>query len=257
MNMRLGPLGTLGLGALLMYLFDPQAGRRRRALVRDKINRSADKARGAVDVTARDFKNRIIGLAAETKSLIYEKEVSDEVLAARIRSKLGGLVSHPSSVEVKVENGKAILSGPILAKEIDPLVSYVSSMRHVAGVENRFEAHDSAQSIPGLQGRLGPRATGHTPDLMQVNWSPTSRFIAGTFGGTLALYGARQLNVLGTAVATLGAAVFARALTNMEFKRLIGLGKNSDMDGDQKSGNKNGEPEHHAAQKGQTENNVF
>ena len=240
MNMRLSPLGTLGLGALLMYIFDPQMGRRRRALARDKVNRSAHKAREAVDVTARDFKNRIVGLAAETKSLIYEKEVADEVLAARIRSKLGGLVSNPSSVEVKVENGKAIVSGPILAEEIDRLISYVSSMRHVAGVENRLEAHDSAQSIPGLQGRPEPRATGHTPDLMQVSWSPTSRFIAGTFGGTLALYGARQLNVLGTAVATLGAALFARALTNMELKRLIGLGAKSDMD---------------AAQKGQTEHN--
>ena len=30
-------LVTLGLGALAMYLFDPQQGRRRRALVRDQI----------------------------------------------------------------------------------------------------------------------------------------------------------------------------------------------------------------------------
>jgi uncharacterized membrane protein len=224
MNKRFDLIGILGLGALLMYIFDPQMGRRRRGVARDKMNRFAHKTLDAIDVTSRDLKNRVIGLAAETKNLISAKTVSDEVLVERVRSKLGALVSHPSSIEVKVENGKVILSGPILASEVDRLIKYVSSMRHVASVEKRLEVHESAASIPGLQGQPGVRKTGEAPDLMQVTWSPTTRFIAGTFGGTLALYGARQLNVLGTAVATLGTAILARALTNMEFKRLIGLG---------------------------------
>src|SRR5919106_2679513 len=59
---------------------------------------------------------------------------------------------------------------------------------------------------------------------MQASWSPATRFIAGTAGGTLALYGLRQLNAFGAAVSALGTAVLARALTNMEFKRLIGIG---------------------------------
>src|SRR5919106_467661 len=224
MNKRFDLIGILGLGALLMYIFDPQMGRRRRGVARDKMNRFAHKTLDAIDVTSRDLKNRVIGLAAETKNLISAKTVSDEVLVERVRSKLGALVSHPSSIEVKVENGKVILSGPILASEVDRLIKYVSSMRHVASVEKRLEVHESAASIPGLQGQPGVRKTGEAPDLMQVTWSPTTRFIAGTFGGTLALYSARQLNVLGTAVATLGTAILARALTNMEFKRLIGLG---------------------------------
>ena len=188
------------------------------------MNRFAHKTLDAMDVTSRDLKNRVVGLAAETKSLISPREVSDEVLAPRIRSKLGGLVGHPSSIDVKVENGKVILSGPILASEVDRLINHVSAMRHVKGVENRLEVHESAGSVPGLQGQPGARKSGEAPDLMQVSWSPTTRFVAGTLGGTLALYGARQLNLLGTAVATLGAAIFARALTNMEFKRLTGIG---------------------------------
>jgi uncharacterized membrane protein len=59
---------------------------------------------------------------------------------------------------------------------------------------------------------------------MQASWSPATRFIAGTAGGTLALYGLRQLNIFGTAVSALGSAVLACALTNMQFKRLIGVG---------------------------------
>jgi uncharacterized membrane protein len=224
MKTRFNLFGMLGLGALLMYIFDPQVGRRRRAVARDKMNRFTHKTLDAIDVTSRDLKNRVTGLAAEAKRLISTKEVSDERLAERVRSKLGAFVSHPSSIDVKVENGKVILSGPILTAEVDRLINYISSMWHVKGVENRLEVHESAGSIPGLQGQPGPRKTGETPDLMQVNWSPTTRFIAGTFGGTLALYGARQLNILGTAVATLGAAIFARALTNMEFKRLTGIG---------------------------------
>jgi hypothetical protein len=213
MNKRLGSLGSLGLGALIMYVFDPQAGRRRRALVRDKILRGKNKTMDAIDVIARDFKNRIIGLASETRRLIHAEEVTDEVLTERIRSKLGGLVSHPSSVQVKVENRTAILSGPILTAEAEHLINHIASMRHVASVENRLEMHESAESIPGLQGKAGVRASG------EVNWSPTTRFIAGTFAATLALYGAKKLNLFGTAVATVGAGVLARALSN---KRLRG-----------------------------------
>ena len=214
MNKRLGSLGSLGLGALIMYLFDPQAGRRRRASVRDKIRRGKNKTLDAIDVIAPDFKNRIIGLAAETRRLMHAEEVTDEVLAERIRSKLGGLVSHPSSVQVKVENRTAILSGPILTAEAEHLINHIASMRHVASVENQLEMHEREESIPGLQGKAGVRASGET-----WNWSPTTRFIAGTFGATLALYGAKKLNLFGTAVATVGAGVLARALSN---KRLRG-----------------------------------
>ena len=221
MNKRLGSLGSLGLGALIMYVFDPQAGRRRRALVRDKIRRGKNKTLDAIDVIARDFKNRIIGLAAETRRLMHAEEVTDEVLAERIRSKFGGLVSHPSSVKVKVENRTAILSGPILTAEAEHLINHIASMRHVASVENRLEMHERGESIPGLQGKAGLRASRETWNRMQVNWSPTTRFIAGTFGATLALYGAKKLNLFGTAVATVGAGVLARALWNKRVRGAV------------------------------------
>ena len=223
MSKRFKFFGSLGVGALLMYVLDPQVGRRRRAVVRDKLNRLAHKATDAVDITARDLQNRMQGMTAKARSLIAEKEISDETLAQRIRSKLGGLVSHPSSIEVKVQAAKVTLSGPILSRELDRLLRQISSMRHVSEVENNLEVHETAESVPGLQGQSAQRK-GQVPDLLQANWSPTSRFVAGTLGGSLALYGARKLSLFGTAVASLGAAIVARALTNMEFKRLIGIG---------------------------------
>jgi hypothetical protein len=192
-NKPLGWIGSLGLGALLIYIFDPQMGRRRRAVVRDKVTRLRHKTVDAIGVTSRDLKNRVIGLAAETRSLVSRADGSDEILVQRVRSKLGALVSHPGSVDVKAETGRIILSGPILAGEVDRLLTRVSSMPEVKSVENRLEVHESAESIPGLQGEPEQRKGGEKLDVMQTNWAPATRFIAGTFGAATALYGARKV----------------------------------------------------------------
>ena len=58
----------VGVGA--MFLLDPDRGRRRRALVRDKMKRAANKTSDALDATARDLRHRTVGLAAEARSLM-------------------------------------------------------------------------------------------------------------------------------------------------------------------------------------------
>ena len=55
---QLTMLSGVGLGAALMYAFDPDRGKRRRARLRDKLVSTTDKAANAVGATARDFKNR-------------------------------------------------------------------------------------------------------------------------------------------------------------------------------------------------------
>jgi hypothetical protein len=50
-----------GMGASLMYFFDPGMGRRRRALVRDQGVHLARRLDDAVDVTSRDLTNRAAG----------------------------------------------------------------------------------------------------------------------------------------------------------------------------------------------------
>ncbi|MGH7264336.1 MAG: YtxH domain-containing protein, partial [Candidatus Rokuibacteriota bacterium] len=57
----------LGVGAALTYFLDPQAGRRRRALVRDKVARLVNKTGAAAGATARDVRNRALGTAAELR----------------------------------------------------------------------------------------------------------------------------------------------------------------------------------------------
>ncbi|MFN6964343.1 MAG: hypothetical protein ACK4S4_11330 [Pyrinomonadaceae bacterium] len=58
-------LGGLGVGAALMYFFDPQEGSRRRALVKDKATSINDRAQDAISGRVQDVTNRAKGLLHE------------------------------------------------------------------------------------------------------------------------------------------------------------------------------------------------
>jgi hypothetical protein len=68
MNKALTLLGGLGVGAALMYLFDPERGNRRRALRRDKAVRLNKHTQRAVTGKVEDLKNRTKGMLHEAKS---------------------------------------------------------------------------------------------------------------------------------------------------------------------------------------------
>jgi hypothetical protein len=217
---KLGLLGSAGLaaglGAGLMYLLDPQAGGRRRALARDQAVHGLKKGGVAAGKTARDLANRTRGLVAETGSKLHHEQVDDQVLSDRVRSKMGRLVSHPSAIEVAAQDGCVILSGPVLAEEVDKLLAKVHSVRGVREVENRLEVHESAGNISALQGE------GRTArPLWQRNWAPTTRLLAGTAGGALAVAGLARRDKLGAVLGAVGLGLLARGLKN----RTEGLGR--------------------------------
>jgi gas vesicle protein len=55
-------VGGVALGALAMYVLDPDRGKRRRALVKDKIYSTAVQTRKNVYAKSRDLANRTRGL---------------------------------------------------------------------------------------------------------------------------------------------------------------------------------------------------
>ena len=59
-----------GVGALAMFILDPDSGRRRRAYARDKVTHYGKQATEAVESTARDLRNRAQGLAAEARGAV-------------------------------------------------------------------------------------------------------------------------------------------------------------------------------------------
>jgi uncharacterized membrane protein len=212
----------LATGAGALFLLDPQRGGRRRALVRDKLVRAAHKGADAVDATARDFSQRAQGIAAEARARLRSQDVDDDVLVARVRSKVGRVLSHPHAVRVEATDGRVVLEGPVLAHELNDLLSAVWRVRGVADVENRLQVYHRPGDIPSLQG--GAPRPGERYELMQENWSPTARLLAGACGGSLIAWGLTRRDAAGIGLLALGAALAARGATNLEFRRLIGVG---------------------------------
>jgi gas vesicle protein len=69
----MGVATGLAVGALAMFVFDPQQGRRRRALARDKAMHYSREAGKLVSSTSQDLKNRAYGLAKETEGMVREQ----------------------------------------------------------------------------------------------------------------------------------------------------------------------------------------
>ena len=69
-------LGGLGAGAALMYLFDPNGGRRRRALIRDKAVGVSNSIRAGVTARTHDLANRTKGLMHEARSIVPRRDSS-------------------------------------------------------------------------------------------------------------------------------------------------------------------------------------
>jgi osmotically-inducible protein OsmY len=148
--MALGAWIGAGVGAGLMYLGDPVQGRRRRALVRDKAVHLANQAGECAAATGRHLANRARGMVIAAVS--PAGATSDDVLTARVRSRLGRLVSHPHALDVKAHAGRVTLSGPVLTSEVEALTKGVEHVPGVMEVENRLDVHDTAANVPALQG---------------------------------------------------------------------------------------------------------
>jgi uncharacterized membrane protein len=209
----------MGLGAGLIYILDPEMGNRRRARARDRVAHLVNKTGSQVEAKARDLQNRSLGVASEWVSRLTREEVTDEILTARVRSKLGTVVSHPGSITVRVDRGRVILSGPILSRETNKLLAGIRSVRGVVALDDQLEVHAQADGIPGLQGE------GKAPGgALQEGWSPAARILGGAAGGALALYAARREGMLATAIGTFGLGLLVRGVTNRPMARLVGIG---------------------------------
>jgi hypothetical protein len=195
-----------------MYFFDPDVGRRRRALVRDQLVHAGNELRDCCDATWRDLSNRARGVMAGFSAMFRGDRASDEVLAARVRTKLGRYVSHPRSIGVSTHDGCVVLSGPVLVNEVRDLILAILSVRGVTRVEDRLDVHEEAGDISGLQG--GRSRAGEPLEWAQANWSPAGRLLAGIAGGALLGIGCTRRFPVACALGTLGIGLLARAVTN-------------------------------------------
>jgi uncharacterized membrane protein/osmotically-inducible protein OsmY len=215
-------LTGLGVGVGLMYFLDPERGRRRRALIRDRLAHSAHISTEAMGATGRDVMHRATGAVSRVRGTFQRGPADDVVLIERVRAKLGRLVSHPHAIEVDAVDGVVTLRGPILQAEVPRLLSDVEHVRGVREVVNALDEHKEAGDVPSLQG--GGTPPDIHPDIWQREWSPTTRLLVGSAGTALAGYGASRRDLPGTLLAASGLGLLARAATNLDTRRLTGIG---------------------------------
>lgn len=215
------PLAGAAVGAIAMYLFDPDRGRRRRALLRDQVVSAASHLDDTIETIAHDLAHRAQGLMAEARSAMAEEQVSDEVLVNRVRAKMGRVVSHPGAVEVTAVQGRVILSGVVLEYEHEDLLRAARAVEGVREAEDRLEVHKTADGVSALQG--GHPRPGERFELMQENWSPATRALVGAAGSALGLYALKSRNLIGLIAGAAGTAMFLRSATNMPLRRLAGM----------------------------------
>ncbi len=215
-------LAGIGIGAGTMYYSDPRIGRRRRAELGDRMNHMQHQAVHSFNLSSVDFVNRTQGTFSQVRSLFKRfREVPDSVIEARIRSILGRYVSHPHVIHVNVNRGHTVLSGLLLAHELEPVLENVARVAGVRHLENRLETHSREDHLSSLQG--GKPRTGKHIDILQMNWAPATRVIMGALGSSLGVYGLRRKDIWGTIATGIGAMTLMRSITNTEVKRLLGL----------------------------------
>jgi hypothetical protein len=168
-------VGT-GVGGTLAYFLDPGQGRRRRALVRDKATSALRRAREALDATFEDARNRARGIVAETRGRLTETAPPpDDVLVERVRARLGLVASFPGAIEVRAEQGRVTLSGPVPANEVRRIAWTARRVRGVRSVDDCLEPH-ATPDVPALQGT--PSAAAQRAIRPWRTWSPTARAAA-------------------------------------------------------------------------------
>ncbi len=147
--MRRLVLGT-GLGALLSFFFDPQSGRRRRNMTRDRVlalfrrgGRKAERAGRAVAAEAYGVSQKVQHREEEPK------EFDDVTLARKVETEIFRDADVPKGqINVNAENGVVVLRGEVGTPEmIDDLVEKARNVQGVRDVENLLH-------VPGTEARM-------------------------------------------------------------------------------------------------------
>ena len=130
----------MGLGALLAYFFDPDNGRRRRAMARDRIpafvrgmSKSAQRTGGTVAAKAGGVKQKATHLKEEEKP-----QPDDVTLARKVETEIFRDADVPKGqINVNAENGKIVLRGEVEKPElIQDLEKKTKKVQGVTEVEN-------------------------------------------------------------------------------------------------------------------------
>jgi osmotically-inducible protein OsmY len=152
MNPRYTWAAMLGVGAGLMFLLDPQAGNRRRKLLRDKLRRFSRQAGDRASAWSEMAADHAQGFVAETTARLRDEQVDDRTLVERVRAELGRVMTHVRAVNVDAHNGHVTLRGDVLEHEAEAALAATRTTRGVRSVEDMLVRHPEPGRMPSLQG---------------------------------------------------------------------------------------------------------
>lgn len=220
----------LGLGMGLMYFLDPNRGNRRRRLIRDQAVHLRHQGGKALTQSIRDLSHRTQGMWSNLKSLVdFRKEQpSDDLLTARVRSRIGRVTSHPHAIEVSSNEGRVTLRGSILEQEYDAVIHATQRVQGVQQIQPQLNSYFQAEGVPELQG--GRRRKQAALDFMQVRWAPATRFLIGSMGAVSMIYALsrpfrRERVFLQASLMIGGSLMVLRSTTQLQFRQLLGIEK--------------------------------
>jgi uncharacterized membrane protein len=223
-GLSLATIAAASAGAA--YFLDPRSGRRRRALLRDQASRLAHQSCDFVAKAGRDARQRIRGLYEESANHFRGIDADDTILEQRVRAELGRLSTHPGAIEVSSNDAVVRLRGDALETEVPQVLAGVKGVRGVKDVVNEMRVHQDAGSIPSLQGE-GDRRPARF-EYFQENWAPAPRLLAGAAGLAFMVDGFRRHSPVGLGLATIGAALLGRSVSNAPWSRLLGIGASAE-----------------------------
>lgn len=148
-----GNLFSLGLGAFLMWLFDPDRGSSRRAILQDKLGATFRRASGRAQRRARYASGQVVGMKEKVSKVASGEKfpADDQTLLAKIQSEaLGGSVVPKERINVNVQDGIAFLRGQLDTREqIDEIEQSVRKVEGVIDVRNLL--HLPGETAPNIE----------------------------------------------------------------------------------------------------------
>lgn len=133
-------LGLVGIGAALTYFFDPQQGRRRRAMARDRVAGFVRRRARQGERLGRAASAQTEGLVQKAKHLEEEPkpQPDDVTLTRKVETEIFRDADIPKGqINVNAENGKIYLRGEVVKPEmIKDLEERARKVQGVQEVEN-------------------------------------------------------------------------------------------------------------------------
>jgi uncharacterized membrane protein len=203
-----GMVGGMMLGALAMYLADPDMGRRRRAAMQERMRGLASRTGEAVGGAVREAGSRATVLQAGASRLLgqqYVMPIDDHVLEARVRLRISRLSNHLEHVGVNARLGTVTLRGAVSANEKSRLLDLVAGIPGVEYVRDRLQDGDSKSDLGGM---------------VSNNLAPLT-VVAGLGAGLIAWYAVTRRGSGGMQAAAASLGLLA-GLRNMDLRKLFG-----------------------------------